>query len=165
MPETHVWLTQEVGLPHCPAPLQISTPLPEHCVAPGVHDPVQAPPLQIELHAVGGPHNPVVGSHCSTELPEHVVWSGAHSPVQLPAPRHVVLPHEVRVPHVPVLLHICVLLPTHWLVPGAHATHVGGEPFRQAGVVPEHVAPVCHVPLALHVWMLLPRHSVCPGAH
>ena len=126
---------------------------------------MQAPALQMELHAVGGPHNPVVGSHCSTELPEHVVWSGAHSPVQLPAPRHVVLPHEVRVPHVPAALHSCVLLPTHWLVPGVHATQEGGEPFRQAGVGAEHVAPVCQVPLALHVWMLLPRHSVCPGAH
>jgi hypothetical protein len=36
-PDTHVWLVHATALPHWPHELQVSTPLPEHCVAPGVH--------------------------------------------------------------------------------------------------------------------------------
>ena len=31
------------ALPHCPLALQVCTPLPEHCVAPGTQTPVQTP--------------------------------------------------------------------------------------------------------------------------
>ena len=48
-----------VGLPHVPAEVHVSTPLPQHCVAPGVHpaspplspDPASNPPL-LELEPV-----------------------------------------------------------------------------------------------------------------
>jgi hypothetical protein len=43
VPVTQAELTQAVAEPHWPFEPQICTPLPEHCVAPGVHTPVHAP--------------------------------------------------------------------------------------------------------------------------
>jgi hypothetical protein len=44
---------QLVGLPHCPQVLHVCTPVPEHCLAPGVHTGVDAqeqePQAQLEL--------------------------------------------------------------------------------------------------------------------
>jgi hypothetical protein len=47
-PPTHVELLQVTELPHVPAEVHVCTPLPEeeHCVAPGVHTPWQAPLTQ-----------------------------------------------------------------------------------------------------------------------
>ena len=48
----------------------------EHCVSPGPHDPVQAPPTQVKwVHARGLPHDPA-SLQVSTPLPEHVVVVG-----------------------------------------------------------------------------------------
>jgi hypothetical protein len=112
------------------------------------------------VHAVVVPHCPVVGSHCWTPLPLHRVWFGAHVPVHKP-PRHVWLAHPTGVFQLPFAPQSCDELPTHWLVPGEHATQLL---LRHAGVAPEQVVWVCQVPFAVQDWMLLPRHSVCPGA-
>jgi hypothetical protein len=42
-PVTHAELTQATAEPHCPDALQVCTPLPEHCMAPGEHTPVHEP--------------------------------------------------------------------------------------------------------------------------
>jgi hypothetical protein len=42
-PLTHAEFEHAAAEPHVPLALHVSTPLPEHCVAPGVHDPVHAP--------------------------------------------------------------------------------------------------------------------------
>jgi hypothetical protein len=56
---------------HVPFADQVWTPLPEHCVAPGTHTPVQPPDTQAELvHATAVPHVPFV-LHVCTPLPEH----------------------------------------------------------------------------------------------
>jgi hypothetical protein len=75
---------QPDAAPHCPFAPQVCTPLPEHCVAPGVHEPEQAPPTHAWLlHAEAAPQAPVL-SHVCTPLPEHCVVPGAHEPVQEP---------------------------------------------------------------------------------
>jgi hypothetical protein len=141
----HVWLVHAAGVPHDPVPLHVSTPLPEHCVVVGVHDPVHAPMTHAELeHATGMPHAPPL--HVSTPLPPHCVWPGAHMPVQAPL-THVWLVHATGVPHDPVALHVSALLLVHCVVAGVHATQVL---FQHTAVVPEQVVWVCHVPVALH---------------
>jgi hypothetical protein len=63
----------------------VPTPLPEHCVDPGVHTPVHAPDTHAELeHACAADHVPVV-SHVCTASPEQRVAPGVHDPVQAPA--------------------------------------------------------------------------------
>jgi hypothetical protein len=53
-------------------------PLPEHCIAPGVHIPVQAPAVHAWLeHGVAGPHAPLL-LHVCTPFPEHCVAPGVH---------------------------------------------------------------------------------------
>jgi hypothetical protein len=59
------------------------TPLPEHCIAPGVHDPVHPPETQLWLQVTAVPKVPV-SPHVWTPLPEHCVPPGAHTPVQAP---------------------------------------------------------------------------------
>jgi hypothetical protein len=78
-----------------PAPVQVWTPLPEHCLVPGVHEPEHiAPPstsAQTELEQeAGAPHCPIE-SHVCTPLPEpaspfveHCVVPGAQTPVHIP---------------------------------------------------------------------------------
>ena len=69
----HVELTQLTGLPNVPPELQVSTPLPEHCVAPGLHDPLHAPETHAEsLHATGEPQVPFE-VQVWTPLPSHCV--------------------------------------------------------------------------------------------
>ncbi len=38
-PEMHAWLVQTAGVAHVPLESQVCTALPEHCTAPGLHDP------------------------------------------------------------------------------------------------------------------------------
>jgi hypothetical protein len=45
-PPTHAEATHATGAPHVPVEEQVWMPLPEHCVAPGVHTPVQPPLTQ-----------------------------------------------------------------------------------------------------------------------
>jgi hypothetical protein len=60
--------------------LQVSTPLPEHVVAPGVQVPVQAPVTHAEFEqATAVPHAPVE-SHVTTPLPEQVFAPGVQTP-------------------------------------------------------------------------------------
>jgi hypothetical protein len=67
---------------------QVWTPLPEHCLAPGVHEPEHAPFRHaIPAHDDGALHVPAA-VHVSTPLPMHCVCAGAHTPVQ-PLPTHV----------------------------------------------------------------------------
>jgi hypothetical protein len=52
--------------------LQVWTPLPEHCVAPGVQEPVQALLTHAWLvQATGEPQLPVPSHVCTLALPEH----------------------------------------------------------------------------------------------
>jgi hypothetical protein len=58
----------------------VCTPLPEHWVAPGVHEPEHAPLTQAELEqAAAVPHCPEA-SQVSTPLPEHRAVPGAQTP-------------------------------------------------------------------------------------
>ena len=59
------------------------TPLPEHCTAPGEHEPVQPPVTQLWLQVTGVPHVPL-SPQVWTPEPEHCVPPGAHTPVQAP---------------------------------------------------------------------------------
>jgi hypothetical protein len=143
----HVEFEQVTGAPHVPPAPHVSTPLPEHWVAPGVHDPAQAPETHAEFaHATGLPQPPVAALQVSTPFPLHWVWPGAQLPVQFP-PRQVSFEHATGAPQAPALLHVCTPLPEHCFVPGVHATHALP---KQAGAVPEHVTWVCQVPVALH---------------
>jgi hypothetical protein len=73
-----------VAAPQLPPELQVCTSLPLHCVAPGVHVPVQAPETQA-LFAHGWVLVQVpVASHVSTALPVHLVAPGVQTPVQVP---------------------------------------------------------------------------------
>ena len=67
-----------------PVPSQVSTPLFEHTVVVGVHDPTHAPFTQawseqatVLLHWPSDPH-------VWTPFPEHFVAPGTHTPLQAP---------------------------------------------------------------------------------
>ena len=141
-------LVQAVAAPHIPPELHVSTLLPEHCTAPGVHVPVQAPETHAEPEqATAEPHVPLEVQVC-TPLPLHCVCPGAHTPAQLPE-THVWFTHATAAPQVPLALQVSSPLPTHCVEPGVHARH---SLFQHAGVAPEHVAWVCQLPVASHVW-------------
>ncbi len=76
VPLTQVVWPQSMAVPQLPVPSQISTPLPEHVLAPGLHVPVHCPeptaPEQTEGHAVAEPYVPFA-VHCATPLPTHSV--------------------------------------------------------------------------------------------
>jgi hypothetical protein len=62
---------QATGLGHCPFPPHVCRPLPEHCLSPGAHLPVHAPPTHAWLlHGTAVPQPPVVVQVC-TPLLEH----------------------------------------------------------------------------------------------
>lgn len=78
-------MTHATGLLHEPLALQVSTPSPEHCVAPGTHA-AHAPLTQAGVdpeQADAVPHSPVA-SHDCTPLPEHCVAPGLHWPPHAP---------------------------------------------------------------------------------
>jgi hypothetical protein len=109
-PLTHVEPLQATAVPHVPLDWQVCTPLPEHCTAPGVHTPVQAPAEHTYVQATGLPNAPLA-VQVSTPLPEHVVWLGAHTPVHVPL-THVWLLQAVPTVQVPDELHV-----SGWLDP------------------------------------------------
>ena len=78
---THAWLLQLAAGPQLPVPSHVCTAaLPEHCVAPGVQDPVHTPPVQAALpHATGFPHAPVA-LQVSTPLLLHCVDRASTTP-------------------------------------------------------------------------------------
>jgi hypothetical protein len=93
-PLTQAWLVQAAGALHTPLALHVSTPLFEHCVVPGVHDPVHAPPTQAWLvHPTGGLQAPLV-LHVSTPLPEHCVAPGMQA-AHVPPTHNDVIPAQV----------------------------------------------------------------------
>jgi hypothetical protein len=62
-------LGHATAVPHVPLGVHVCTPVPEHCVEPGTHDPVQAPPTHAEaVHATPVPHAPL-WLHVWTLLP------------------------------------------------------------------------------------------------
>jgi hypothetical protein len=84
-PDAQTWLElHAAGALHTPLPLHVCTPLPKHCVAPGVHTPVHAPDTHAEdTQALALPHCPDE-LHVSTLLPLHRAAPGAQTPVHVP---------------------------------------------------------------------------------
>jgi hypothetical protein len=109
----HVWFVQADAAPHVPLAVQVSTELPEHCVSPGEHTPVQAPPRHVWLiQAEGGPKVPPA-VQVSTELPEQVVCPGEQLPEHAPA-EQVESMHGTAAPQLPLVgSHVCTPLPLH----------------------------------------------------
>jgi len=80
-PLTHAELEHATGVPQLPPASHVCTPLPEHCVVPGVQEPVQTPLTHAALHDTAVPHRPLL-LQVWTALPEHWVAPGEHTPVQ-----------------------------------------------------------------------------------
>jgi hypothetical protein len=60
MPLTQAEVTHATPAPQPPLLLQVCTLLPEHCKAPGLHEPVQTPDTHAELMQVAVlPHCPL----------------------------------------------------------------------------------------------------------
>jgi hypothetical protein len=54
------------AVPHMPVELHVCTPLPEHCVPPGVHDPEHAPFTHAwPVQRAGAPQLPVLSQVCT----------------------------------------------------------------------------------------------------
>jgi hypothetical protein len=143
------------ALPHCPHALHVCTPLPEHCVAPGVHagpDPHEhAPHAHVPLHDCV----PYVLHDC-VAVAAQAPWPG-----QLPL-----------VTHAPLALHVCVSVPvpqlphaTGFVWVGAHPPVHVAVPLDTTHVWFVHGAGVPHTPVALHVEIPLLVHCVVPGVH
>jgi hypothetical protein len=54
-PLTQAMLLHATGVPHWPEVLHVCTPLPEHCLAPGLQTPPQLVPTHAYWHAMGFP--------------------------------------------------------------------------------------------------------------
>jgi hypothetical protein len=170
-PLTQVAGSQAAGVPQVPPGLHVSTPLFEHCVAPGEHTPVQLPDVQTYAHATSVRQLPVP-SHVWT-LPgadgSHRVLPTAQEPEQAAeptAPVHVWFTHAVGGPQLPVASQVWMPLPEHCVAPGLQATQEAPcAPARQTGVPPVHPTAVPHVPVASHVWTPVAEHCVEPGTH
>ena len=96
-PVTHAELVQADADPHCPLGPQVWTPLPEHCVDPGTHTPVQAPLAHAYVQADALVHWPVALQVC-TPLPEHCVVPGVQTPVHEPETQ-AAFTQAVALPH------------------------------------------------------------------
>ncbi len=73
---THVWSLHATAWPHVPPAVHVSiAPLPEHCVAPGVHEPVHVPLTHAELVQGTGVVPQVPPLHVTTPL----LPRGSHS--------------------------------------------------------------------------------------
>jgi sulfur dioxygenase len=138
--------------------VQVRTPLPVHCVVPGVQTPVQAPDTQAAFeHACAADHVPVA-SHVCTASPEHRVEPGTHAPVH--APMTHAYGQALPVSQAPLALHVWTPSPAHWVVPGEHApTHA---PETHACVVQGTGVP--QLPDS-HDCTPLPEHSVALPEH
>jgi hypothetical protein len=144
--------------------------LPEHCVAPGVHDPVHTPPEHAELvHATGDPQVPVP-LHVSTLLAavmEQRVVPGVHDPMHAP-PTHAEFTHVDGTPHIPVGLHVDTPLTeppsapvAHSVVPGVHTPWQEAVPTAPTHAWFVQAAGVPQVPAAVHVCRAAPpEHCV-----
>ena len=153
-PDTHVLLVHATALPHWPQALQVSTPLPEHCVAPGVHAGFagheQLPHAHVELHS----SDPYVLHDC--------VAAFAHAPW---------LEHVPLVCQAPLALQVCVSVPqlpqaTGFVWPGAQAPVQVPVPVPVTQVWLVQAATVeAHWPHALHVCTPLPEQRVAFGVH
>ena len=75
---------QALGLLHVPRIEQVSTPLPEHCVAPGVQEPAHDPLLHTNGHALPVFCQVPVEPHVCGCWPLHCVAPGVHNPVHEP---------------------------------------------------------------------------------
>jgi len=150
---------QATAEPHWPLPLHVCTPLPEHCVVPGVHTPVQAPETHAEeTHAVPVPHWPAA-VQVSRSLPEHLPAPGAQTPVQLPLTQACPL-HAVSFTQSPWALQVWGCRPTHCFVPGVQVPEQA--PALQAS---GQGVSFCQAPFALQSWGVTPLHCLAPGAH
>jgi hypothetical protein len=161
---THVWFEHATAVPQLPVASHVCTPLVvvEHCVAPGVQTPVQAPLAQAWLlQGAAVPHDPLA-LHVWTASPEHCVAPGlqaTHAP-----PRHTGAPleHASAAPHWPEELQVCTPPPDppsapHWVDPGVQ-TPVHAPPLHtywQLDAGPQ-------VPFAVHVSTPFPAHWVAP---
>ena len=109
-----------LGELHAPLAVQVWTPLPEHCVWPGAHEPVQAPPTQVWFEQAAPEVQVPVELHvCGWLLPEQLTSPGPHVPEHAP-PRQVWWLHATAVPQVPFDAHVCTPLPEHCVAPGVH---------------------------------------------
>jgi hypothetical protein len=71
--------------------LHVSTPLPEHCVEPGEHTPVQLPVTQAFVQVWFPPQAPVASQVCATFVGlvgSQRLLAGTQVPVQVPGPEH-----------------------------------------------------------------------------
>jgi hypothetical protein len=106
-------------VPQFPPASQVWTPLPEHCLPPGLHEPEHTPLTQVELEqAAGVPHCPVM-SHVCTALADaaHCTALGVHTPWHAPL-THAWLLQAAGALQAPVALQVCTPLPEHWTAPG-----------------------------------------------
>jgi hypothetical protein len=69
-PPTHVLSTHATALPHDPPAAHVSTPFPEHCVAPGAHTPA-SPPASTDPESAPDPDSAPVASVAPASPP----WS------------------------------------------------------------------------------------------
>jgi hypothetical protein len=75
---------QATALPHCPLGLQVSTPLPEHFLAPGVQTPVHPPDTHASFaQVVTGVSETRSGPHFTTVVPFEQTFAPGLAPVQL----------------------------------------------------------------------------------
>ncbi len=97
----HAPFTQATAAPQAPPEEHVCSPLPEHCVDPGVQEPVHTPPAQTELSQATGEPSVPVELQVSTPLPEeHCVDPGVQLPVQAP-PTQADAAQTTGEPHVP----------------------------------------------------------------
>src|SRR5690348_13514910 len=82
-PFTHAWFEQVVPFCHVPLESQVWGVWLLHCVAPGLHVPEHAPPLQTFAQAVPSTHWPFDPHVCGTRL-LHCLAPGAHTPEHAP---------------------------------------------------------------------------------
>jgi hypothetical protein len=169
---THAWLVQGTAAPQLPAVQVCSAALPEHCVEPAAHVPVQTPPEQVAApHGTADPQVPVP-LHVSTPLPLQRTDPGTQLPVHDP-PTQAELVQITGAPQAPLALHVATPLTEPPSDPTAHSVELGEHtPLHvavptgptQAWLV--QAAAVPQVPFAVHVCSAaLPEHCVWPGAH
>jgi hypothetical protein len=147
-------------MPQVPPALHVSTPLPEHCVAPCAQAAVHMPALQTAAHGEPVFCQVPVSSHVCGCCPLHWVAPGVQVPAQAPAThaKGQVVPVFC---HAPVGSHVCGCVALHCLAAGAHdPVHV---PPTQ--VWPVHEAPGTSFNRSGPHWVgvVWLAHTSCPG--
>jgi hypothetical protein len=87
----------------------------EHCLAPGSHTPVHAPPMQARAEHAAPSLQVPVASHVCTTCPLHSVASGVHVPEHAP-PLQMPL-QGVSLCQTPWSSQFCGVKPSHIRVP------------------------------------------------